>query len=127
MKKVLLRIVVIFVLLAIVLGAFVLGQNTQRERFAAELDATQAMLMFNHLLRYREIERDLSKGCASEALEKTKISIDRELKLLSSIEKSNSITWINKYISDRDPELLNQLKTFKSQYGESWTEPICKK
>ena len=85
------------------------------------------MLSFNHLQRFREIEEDLSKNCTTEAIEKTRIAIDKELQLLSEFEKENTETWVNKYIADRDPDLLDQLKTFKSKYGKSWTELKCAK
>ena len=60
-------------------------------------------------------------------LKKTRISIDQEMTLLSSFYQENRTTWLNKYISDRDPTLLKQLETYKSKYGNSWTEPQCKK
>ncbi len=95
--------------------------------FGVELDKTQAMLAFNHMDRYRELESDLAKGCYSEALEKAKISKDQELALLASFLKEHPNTTISKYVSDRDPALVEQLKTFKSSYGSSWKEPQCKK
>src|SRR5512138_2704693 len=71
--------------------------------FGFELDKTQAMLAFNHMVTYRELESDLSKGCYSIALEKARISKDQELKLLASFLKDHPDTSISKYVSDRDP------------------------
>ncbi len=85
------------------------------------------MLWFNHLLQFREIEADLSKGCSPEALEKSRIAIDGELELLSKFHKEYPNSPLNKYISDRDPKLLSQLEDYKSKYGNSWTVPQCAK
>ena len=127
MKKVLLSIAVTVLLLLIAAGSFVLGARSQRKQLAAGLDAVQAMLWFNHLLTFRKLEADLSKGCSAVALERTRMSIDQEMDLLSDFHKEHPNSWANKYISDRDPTLLAQLETFKRRYGESWKEPECTK
>lgn len=95
--------------------------------FGFELDKTQAELSFNHMIRYRELESDLSKGCYSIALEKAKISKDQELVLLASFLKDHPNTSLSQYISDRDPALIEQLRTFKSDYGNTWKEQQCNK
>lgn len=103
------------------------AMNNQMAGFGVELDKTQAMLAFNHMGRYRELESDLARGCYSEALEKAKVSKDQELSLLAAFFKEHPDTSINQYVSDRDPALVEQLKTFKSSYGNSWKEPQCSK
>ncbi len=104
-----------------------LAMKNQWAAFEVELNKNQAMLAFNHMGRYGELESDLAKGCYSEALEKAKISKDQELSLLASFLKDHPSTWLSKYVSDRDPALIEQLKTFKSSYGSSWKEPQCNK
>ncbi len=99
----------------------------QWKAFGFELDKTQAELSFNHMVRYRELESDLSKGCYSIALEKARISKDQELKLLASFFNDHPNTSVSKYVSDRDPALVEYLKTFKSSYGSSWKEQQCNK
>ena len=99
----------------------------QLTAFRVGLDEAQAALWFNHLLQFREIESDLSRGCSTEALEKTRIAIDEEMSLLSSFHKKSPNSSLNKYISDRDPKLLSQLENFKSKHGSSWTVPQCAK
>ena len=127
MKRTLISITAVILLLGVAIGSFVLGQKSQRKWFAAELDAAQAALWFNHLLQFRDIESNLTKGCPTEALEKTRISIDQEMRLLSEFINEHDDTSLNKYISDRDPALIGKLKNFKSKYGYSWTEPQCNK
>ena len=127
MKKIVLIVawLVSLVLAAGVASSFALKH--QMSGINAELQKTQAMLWFNHLLQFREIESDLSKGCLPEGLEKTRIAIDYELHLLSEFHKEYPDSSLNKYISDRDPKLLGQLESYKSKYGNSWTVPQCKK
>lgn len=124
-KVALVALYVVSVLIAFLSGV-TLSYKQSTEVFASGLAETQAMLWFNHLQQFREIESDLEmKGCEKIALEKTKIAIDGELKLLSSFHREYPDSTINKYISDRDSELLDKLKNFKSKYGDSWTIPQC--
>jgi hypothetical protein len=104
-----------------------LAMKNQRAAFGVALNETQAMLWFNHLHQFRDIEADLASECTEEAHEKLRIAIDGEMSLLSSFHKENPDSSLNKYISKRDPELLSQLDSFKSRYGSSWTVPQCKK
>jgi hypothetical protein len=99
--------------------------KSQREAFAVQLEAGQAMLWFNHLKQFQEIESYLSRGCVDQALELTKIAKDQEMKLLADFQKRQKDTWVNEYISKRDPNLLAELATFKSAYGSSWKTPKC--
>lgn len=116
---------VVSILIAFVAGGK-LSYKHSFEGFSVGLAETQAMLWFNHLLQFREIEADLErKGCEKVALEKTKIAIDGEMRLLSSFHQEYPDSSLNKYISDRDASLLGELKSFKSKYGNSWTVPQC--
>ena len=126
MKKfALLAIYVVSLLLAFVAGAQ-LSYRNHLERFDVVLAETQAMLWFNHLLQFREIEVELvTPGCEKVALEKTRIAIDGEMSLLSSFHAEHPEASINQYIADRDATLLGTLKGFKSRYGDSWTVPQC--
>jgi hypothetical protein len=113
---------------ALLLTAYVSFHYGSRDRIShinRQIATTQAMQNFNQLQRYRELENDLSHGCSSEALEKIKMSKAEELGLLASFFKEYKDTWVNKYVSDRDPNLIDQLKVFKSPYGNSWVEPKC--
>jgi hypothetical protein len=108
-----------------------LAMKNQRAAFGVALNKalneTQAMLWFNHLHQFRDIEADLANECTEEAHEKLRIAIDGEMRLLSSFHEENPDSSLNKYISARDPELLSQLDSFESKYGSSWTVPQCKK
>ena len=115
---------------SIILSAGIASHYAIKGQWAAvgqELDKTQAMLWFNHLLEFRDIEGYLSKGCSEAALEMTRQSIDEEMHLLSEFHKENGNSSLNKYISDRDPKLLGQLDSFKSKYGGTYPVPRCDK
>ena len=127
MKKLaLITLYIVSIVLAFLAGGQ-LSYKHSLEGFSVALDETQAMLWFNHLLQFREIEADLEiRGCEEVALEKTRIAIDGELRLLSSFHQEYPDSSLNKYITDRDAKLLDRLKSFTSKYGDSWTVPQCR-
>jgi hypothetical protein len=125
-KRLALGIFFILSLIAATAFGFVVGSRNTRSYAASELDATQASLSFNHLQRYKELESDLQNGCTKEALFKADVSVDQELALLANFFSRNQPPWVVKYVSARDPTLINHLKTFKSKYGARWSEPECK-
>jgi hypothetical protein len=127
MKKTLLWAVAVTLILLTAVASFALGVKTERRQLNKVLYSTQAMLWFNHLLTFREIEGLLAKGCAAEGLEATRIEIDQEMQLLSEFHRNSGDTSINKYISDRDPKLLSELDTFKGKYVGTWAKPTCNK
>jgi hypothetical protein len=104
-----------------------LALKNQLAGFRVGLAETQAMLSFNYLRRYGEIENDLARGCIIEALAKVKISKAQETSLLASFLKEHPDTSLNKYVDDRDPGLVERLVNYKSPYGNTWSEPECKK
>jgi len=91
----------------------------------SELAATQAIVRFNHLQTFRDLESDLSAGCADVALEKTRIAVDDELSWLSWFRSEHAISPIYEYIEKRDAMLLGQLENFVSRYPESAQVPVC--
>ncbi|SRR6266699_2243009 len=127
MKKVLLRAVVVILFLVAAIVSFGFGAKTERRELNKALYSTQAMLWFNHLLTFREIEGLVARGCSAEGLEATRIAIDQEMRLLSEFHANSGDTSIDKYISDRDPRLLSQLETFKGKYIGTWAQPTCNK
>jgi hypothetical protein len=119
----------VFYVLSVVVAAELsarLAMKNQMEVFSIELTKTQGMLALNHLQRYRELEADLTKGCTVAVLEKLKISAANESTLLSSELKEHRGGWLEKYVTDRAPNLVGQLATYTSPYGNSWKEPMCR-
>ena len=107
MKKALLAAVAVVVFVVIAIGSFGFGVKMERRELNKALYSTQAMLWFNHLLTFREVEDLLAKGCSAEGLEATRIAIDQEMQLLSEFHRNSGDTSIDKYVSDRDPKLLS--------------------
>lgn len=104
-----------------------LALKGQLRAFGVKLDETQAMLAYNHLATFRELESDLANRCYEETLQKVRVSKDQEMTLLASFIKDNpNNTFILRYVSDRDPALLGQLQMFKSAYGKSAPWPQCR-
>jgi len=127
MRKVFLAGVAVVLLVITAIGSFGFGVKAERRELNKALYSTQAMLWFNHLLTFRDIEGLLASGCPAEGLEATRIAIDQEMQLLSEFHKGSDDTSIDKYISDRDPQLLSQLETFKGKYVGTWAKPTCNK
>lgn len=127
MKKALLPVLAVILILLTAIGSFGFGVKTERRQLNKVLYSTQAMLWFNHLLKFREIEGLLARGCRAEGLEATRIEIDQEMQLLSEFHRNSGDTSIDKYISDRDPKLLSELDTFKGKYVGTWANPTCNK
>ncbi|WP_417069863.1 hypothetical protein [Niveibacterium terrae] len=115
-------------LISLVVVACVSHDYTQKKTMAAvkiELADIQAMLWFNHLNEYREIEDRLVGGCASAALEKVRVDIDQEMKLLAGFRYEYPGSLMNKFISERDPKLLAQLDGLKSERRAPRVETKC--
>lgn len=127
MKSARLAAIAVVVLVGVAISSFSFGIKTERRDLSKALYSTQAMLWFNHLLTFREIEDLLARGCSAEGLDATRIAMDQEMQLLSEFHRNGGDTSIDKYISDRDPKLLSQLDTFKGKYVGTWAKPTCNK
>ena len=127
MKKTYLPVAAVFILLLVGHGSFVLGKKIQYDQTSVQWGDAQTLLSINQFNQYRKIEEVLSKGCTSEALEMLKSSMDDELKVISQFNKQAENSWLNKHTPARDPEFLSQLNGFKSQDGNAWNAPECKK
>ena len=103
------------------------GKSYSNDLFAGILASVQADLALNKVVRLRELEKDLSVGCSTEALDKIRIDIDTQMYVLSSLYKEHKNSGAMASISKRDPSLPAQLENFKRKNGDSWTEPKCTK
>jgi hypothetical protein len=102
------------------------GKAQSKEAFAPVLASVQADLGMSHILRLRELESDLARGCASEALAKVRFESHTQMLVLSSLYKQYKGTWVVEGIVKRDPAMLPQLEQFKKMH-DSWNEPKCAK
>ena len=67
----------------------------------------------------------LSKGCVSQTEETLAFSLDQDTALLAEFFRGELDPASIKYVSDRDPQLVKSLATFKSKYGNVWVEKAC--
>ncbi|UUZ63396.1 hypothetical protein LP417_28260 [Polaromonas sp. P1-6] len=102
------------------------GRAQSKEAFAPVLASVQADLGLNHVLRLRELESDLARGCSSEALAKVRFDSHTQMLVLSSLYKEHKGTWVVEGIAKRDPTMPSQLEQFRKMH-DSWTEPKCSK
>lgn len=101
------------------------GAAQAKESFGSVLASVQADLGLSKLQRLRVLEADLARGCSKEALAKLRYDIDLQLYVLSSLYRDHKGTWVVEELGKRDPNVTAQLESFKSQFGNSWTEPKC--
>ncbi|HEV2607458.1 MAG TPA: hypothetical protein VGT79_05705 [Xanthomonadaceae bacterium] len=120
----------IFVCIALAAVAFAIGESMgQRSMLAAvsvQMDGTQTELAFNRLLDERHWKSLLAKGCLAQATKAIDAAEDEDMGLLAEFFKGKLDAATIKYVTDRDPNLVEQLKTFKSQYSQGWSEEECK-
>ena len=102
------------------------GRAQSRGVIPGLLASVQAELALNHILRLRELESDLARGCSSEALAKLRFDSYTQMYVLSSLYKEHKDTWVVESIAKRDPTMPEQLEQFRKTHY-SWTEPKCTK
>jgi hypothetical protein len=92
-----------------------------------ELDSVQASLAFNRILDERRWLEMLAKGCTTPVAKALDVALDKEMELLAGyVANARLDADAIRYISERDPTLLAEVKSFKSKYGRSWSEESCK-
>jgi hypothetical protein len=122
----LLRILVLAASVLIALGAgWTLGRHSVRVAVPQDLRSIQAMLAFNRIDEERRLARLIERGCISQAKEEIDFSNDKDLELLSHYAQEGITAHAEKYISDRDPRLLGELRSYKSKYGNVRAEKAC--
>lgn len=114
------------IIVSFVIGLYV-GERWAIANLSVELDSTQAMLAFNRIVVERRMQSLLSRGCMDAAMKEVDIDEDQDTRLLAEFFKGKLTPWTRKYVSDRDPNLVGTLSTFKSKYGSVWEQPDCHK
>jgi hypothetical protein len=117
--------IVIIATLAFAIGES-LGQRSMLKQAGVQLDGVQAMLLFDRIVEERKIKSLLAHGCATEAMTAIDHDENSDMKLLAEFANEKLEQSTITYIANRDPNLLKELKTFKSKYGNTWPEPECK-
>ena len=117
---------IVSLIIATIFGG-VLSTKGMKIQFGNILAQTQAIISYDNMSDFREIEGDLSKGCFPEALKKANLYKERNLDAISNYLKESSDPSFRKYISIRDPELIKNLQNHKSVYKNISQWPKCNK
>jgi hypothetical protein len=115
---------IISVLIALGAG-WALGRHSMRVAATQDLRSIQAILAYNRIDEERRLARLIARGCISQAAEEIDFSSDKDQELLAHYLQEGVTAHAEKYISDRDPQLLGQLRSFKSKYGNVRAEKAC--
>lgn len=102
-----------------------LGQRTMLKQTRIQLDDVQAMLLVNRIGDERKIKSLLARGCVSAASIEIDHSENADMKLLSEFLNGKLDQPTIRYIARQDPNILGELKSFKSKYQNTWQEPQC--
>lgn len=122
-KKVIAGLSIVFVVSC--LASYRFGIIVAQQAYGNGVQETQAMLSFNHLMRYQELANCMERGKFEETTEKLRHSVISERELLADLLKSVSSSQLDKYIEIRSDESLAALRDYKSDRGDRWSEPAC--
>lgn len=101
------------------------GQRSTFQEMRGELRDVQTMLAFNRILVERKLQRFISKGCIAQAADEIDFLSDGDTGQIAEYLKGPTDKVTLKYITDRDPFLIDQLRNYKSKYGTTRVEPVC--
>lgn len=83
------------------------------------------MLLVDRIVEERKEKSLLAHGCATEAMTMVDHHENSDLKLLAEFVNGDLDRPTITYITNQAPNILDELRTFKSKYGNTWREPEC--
>lgn len=113
------------VLALVFLFGLLMGRRMAAATLSVQMNGTQAMLAFNRISSERRLHYLLSNGCADIALVQVKVYEDQDKQLLAEFLQGALPDWTIRYISQGDPNLINELRGIKRT--NTWTVPDCRK
>jgi len=124
------HIIWLVVCCAAALVSFSVGERLEQRRMLARdnqaLAGVQADLAFNRLLDERHWAELVKKGCTDQIAKSLDVAQDKDKELIAGYINEGLDASAIHYIAIRDPNLIEELKSFKSEYGSSWSEEACK-
>jgi|ERR1700733_9532907 len=102
-----------------------LGQRSMLRSLKVQVDGVQAMLLVDRIVGERKVKSLLAHGCAAEAMVMVDHHENSDLKLLAEFVNGSLDRPAITYITNQAPNILNELKTFRNKYGDTWREPEC--
>ena len=123
------NVILTIVIVAVAISSFVIGdsigQRSMRKPIRIQVDRVQAMVLVDRIVEERKVKSLLARGCATEAMTMVDHHENSDLKLLAEFVNGDLDRPALTYITNQAPDILNELKTFKSKYGNTWREPEC--
>jgi hypothetical protein len=104
-----------------------LGQRSMMRSYRIELDAVQARLLVDRIVEERRIKALLGRGCATQAMGEITNNENADLKTLTEFVERKLDQSTLAYISNQDPDILSELKTFKGTYVNTWSASGCQR
>ncbi|MBQ0962012.1 hypothetical protein KAK06_23955 [Ideonella sp. 4Y11] len=126
LRYTIISVLVLVAALASYVAGVTVGRTQSREAIPGLLASVQADLALNHIVRLRELESDLARGCSNEVLAKLRFDLHTQMYVLSSLYKEHKGTWVVESIAKREPTMPEQLEQFRKAH-DAWTEPKCTK
>ncbi len=118
-------IFVTFIVVAITVIGIRYGRDISNNREARNLAFVQGVLAYNHFKEYQEIEQLVEQKCYEQAVARAKFNKDIQAKLLASYLLDTNDPNLEKYVADRDVELLKLLPSLDSKGGSTITLAPC--
>jgi hypothetical protein len=123
------NVILAFGIVAVAISSFVIGdsfgQRSMRKPIRIQVDGVQAMFLVDRIVEERKVKSLLARGCATETMTMVDHQENSDLKLLTEFVNGDLDRPALAYITNQAPDILNELKTFKSKYGNTWREPVC--
>jgi len=102
-----------FIVVTIVSVGYGIGSSKAKE--ARHVDFIQGVLAYNHFKEYQEIELLVEQKCYTQAFARAKFNKDTQSRLLADYLKDTKDSNLEKYVADRDAELLRTLNALPSE------------
>lgn len=120
------RNVIIALLIFAIIASFFLGANLSKIGIARSVKQLQAELSFHHLHAYSDLQSDFLSGCRSRVESRLEHIIDEQKMQMAEYVQNVSDKKFEDYITLRDRDLIEELRTYKVNWKKTVTLPECK-
>ena len=118
-------VIVALLIFAIVIS-FLFGVVLSKRGIARSVEQLQAELSYSHLKIYRNLQSDFLSGCRSRFESRLEHAIDEQKMLMAEYVQSVSDEKFEDYITLRDSNLIEELRTYKVDWRKTWSLPACR-
>ena len=121
------KTIVVVISISVIVISFFLGANLSERGIEKSVKQLQAELSFAHLKNYRDLQADLLSNCGTRLESRLKFVIDEQKMLMAEYVQNNVIDEkFEDYITLRDSNLIEELRSYKVDWSKTWTLPACK-